>query len=78
MGDEDSTRVDRVRVSGRPDPGPLDDVTDGAEVDVGDDDAPSRRILRDRDFHVGLGAPLEADRSEVLLVGACADERGRR
>ena len=78
MRDEDAAAVDRIGVSGRTDTRAFDDVADGAEVDIGDDDAPPRPLLGDCDLHVGLGTPLEVDAAQVLLVGPCADEFGGR
>ena len=68
--------VDRVGVAGRPDARSLDDFAHRAEVEVGDDDAMSRRAFGQRCRHVRLRPALEVDRPEVLLVGACADECG--
>ena len=47
VGDEFAARVDCVRIAGRSDPRPVDHLPDGAEVDVGDDRAASRRPLGD-------------------------------
>jgi hypothetical protein len=78
MGDEIAALVDRVCVPGGPDPGTLDDVADGIEVDVRNHDAAAGGTFGHGHGHVRLRPAHEPDRTEVLLVGARADERRPR